>query len=254
MNKRFVLLAFASVFLLSAVIGSQLIVSVAAPLNVGVSPGDWAEYDCYPSGNGTMPAEMNMTWAKITVLDVLGTNITYQDITRYANTSELTYTYWLDVTTGQATNPFASGVFIAANLTAGDLIYTSPPPYGPIPPGATINETIWRTYPVVGTVEVNHLNTTDTWTVDTTVVTQSLNYYWYRATGILAEVSIYQIEQPDVGPPTWIKLEVVTFDIIPEFPPALILPLFMIATLTTVWLGKKIWSTKKSIKKPSPCT
>jgi len=253
MNKKFVFLAFAYVFLLLAVIGSQLIVVVAAQ-GVGVSEGDWVKYDCYPSTNGTLyHPNMNMTWMNVTVLDVLSTNITYQATVRYANGSEATFTAtWVDVATGHVSSVYAAGYFIAANLTAGELIYTDPPPET-VFQGATINETIWGTYPVVGYVEVNHLNTTDTWTIGTTVVTQSLNYYWYRATGILAKSSTYILEQPDVGPSTWSKLEIVTIDIIPEFPPALILPLFMIATLAAVWLGKTIWSTKKSIKKPSPC-
>jgi len=252
MKKKFVLSAFASVFLLSAVIGSQLIVAVAAQ-GVGVSEGDWAEYDCDPSTNGTLyHPSWNTTWSMSTVLEISGTNITYQGITRYANTTEVTTITVLDVATGQANTTYNSGSFIAANLTQGDLIYTNPSS-GAVPQGATINETIWGTYPVVGYVEVNHLNITSSWTVDTTVVTMSLNLYWYRATGMLTEVSIYILEQPDVGPATWSKLEMVTFDIIPEFPPALILPLLMIASLAAVWLGKTIWSTKKLIKKPSHC-
>lgn len=248
MNRKFVLFAFASLFLLSAVIGSQLIVAVAAQ-TVGVSEGDWAEYDCYPSTNGTLyHPSWNTTWMNITVLDVSGTNITFQSIVRYANTTEVTTITVLDVVTGQANATYSPCLFIAANLTQGDLIYTNPSS-GPVPQGATINETISREY-LGETVEVNHLNITTSWTTENDTVTLSYSLYWYRATGMLAEMSIYILEQQDVGPATWSKLEVV---IIPEFPPALILPLFMIATLITVWLGKRIWSTKKLIKKTSPC-
>lgn len=247
MNREFVLLAFASMLLLSAVIGSQLIVSVAAQ-SVGVSPGDWAEYAGTPSANGTLPSFMNITWSKVTVLEISGTNITFQQIMRYANTTEDMWIGVVDVATGQGNG---TGSFIAANLTQGDLIYTDPSP-GAFPPGATINETVSREY-LGETVEVNHLNITTSMKTplpENATLTMFLNFYWYRATGMLAEMSMYQLEQPEVDPATWTKLEIV---IIPEFPSALILPLFMIATLAAVWLGKTIWSTKKLIKKPSPC-
>lgn len=252
MNKKIVLSAFASLFLLSAVIGSQLIVSVAAQ-SVGVSVDDWAEYDVTYSGNATMPPpNQKEEWGKITVLGISGTNITYQQITRYADNHNETETYWLDVATGQANFTYAPGIFIAANLDPDDLIYTSPPPESGFV-GATITETISRTYPVIGTVEVNHLNRTFSWSELGRMITQTMNFYWHRTTGMAVEVSIYTLEQPDVGPSTWMKIEYKTIDIIPEFPPALILPLFMIATLAAVWLGKTIWSTKKLIKKTSPC-
>jgi len=69
---------------------------------------------------------------------------------------------------------------------------------------------------------------------------------------MIASFSLYQQVQL-VGGYEWIKIESVIIDIMPEFPPALILPLFMIATLAAVWLGKTMWSTKKLIKKTSPC-
>jgi hypothetical protein len=50
----------------------------------------------------------------------------------------------------------------------------------------------------------------------------------------------------------WMELKILIIDAIPEFPPALILPLFMIATLAAVFLGKAIWSTKKLTRKPTP--
>ena len=251
MKKKFLLLAFASVFLLSAVIASQLIVTVAALRNVGVSEGDWALYDWAFSTNMTMPPPLEeIDSIKITVLEISGTNITYQWITHYVNDTEETEIYVLDVDTGQGNGTYA---FIAKNLNPGDLIYTSPPPDGPIPQGATINETISLEY-LGGSVEVNHWNLNMSETIPGLVtLTKSTNLYWYRATGMMAEMSFYMLVEPDVGNATWSKYEAVIIDIIPEFPPALILPIFIITTLTAVWLGKKIWPTKKLTKKPSPC-
>jgi len=251
MKKKIVLLTLVSVFLLSAVIGSQLIVSVAAVRTVGVSKGDWIEYYTIWSGNGSMPSPGDRgVWGKITVLEVSGTNITFEKITLFADATEETTIHVIDVDTGKGNDTL--GFFIAKNLNESDLIYTSPPP--PQPPieipfqDATINETIWGTYPVVGYVEVNHWNIT---IVDGSVST-SFDYCWFRATGMIASFSLYQQVQLVEGY-EWVKIESVIIDIFPEFPPALILPLFMIATLAAVWLGKTIWSTKKLIKKTSPC-
>jgi len=249
MNKKFVLLTFASVFLLSTVIGAQLIVAVAAqPRIPGVNPGDWGTYGVTVSGNATMPGMENITWAEITVQEISGTNITFETRMRYANATEETETSVVDVDTGQGNG---TGVFIAANLNAGDLIYNSTEPYGMFY-DMTINETIFRAY-AIGNVEVNHCNVTMSYSIPEGMnQTSSMNYYWYKSTGMVTELSIYYLLEQD-GNMTWWDMELVITDVIPEFPQALILPLFMIVTLAAVWLGKAIWSTKKSIKKPPPC-
>ena len=229
MNKRFVLLAFASVFLLSAVVGVQLLAPVAAQLRIpGVSPGDWAEYFVIYSGNGTAPSEP-MDWVRLTVQTISGTNITYEQRIRLLDATEETDTFVVDVDTGQGNT--SGGMFIAADLNAGDPIYTSPDPLNMFY-GMTINETIFRTY-LGGSVEVNHWNLTMTQTFLGLNVTTSMNYYWYRATGMIAEMSTYSVLQ-QVGNTTWWGIEGVIIDIIPEFPPAIILPLFMITTLLAV--------------------
>ena len=248
MNRKFVLSAFASVFLLSAVVVAQLIVAVAAqPRIPGVSPGDWVSYSVTFYGNGTMPGMENVTWAKITVQEISGTNITFEIRAHYPNATEETDTMVLDVDTGQGNG---TSFFIAANLNAGDLIYNSTDPYI-LGARATINETIFRTY-AIGNVEVNHWNVTTVPEGEGWNQTTSMNYYWYKSTGMITEVHVYTL-LGQAGNMTWYEYEIVMIDIIPEFPPALIPLLFMIATLTAVWLGKTMWSTKKSINKPSPC-
>ena len=248
-NKKCILLTFTSAFLLLAVVGAQLIATVAALRDVGVSEGDWVEYDFIYSGNGTLPPPGEvMDWAKITVLEISGTNITWEEITVYVDQSNETKIYVLDVDTGQGNG---TGVLVAKNLNQSDLIYTSPPPSGPFGisfQGATINETIFREY-LGGPVEVNHWNLTMSTTVPAGTISNITNLYWFRATGMAAELSVYMLSQPNVGDTLWLKMEAVIIDIIPEFPPSLLLPLFMTATLTTVWVMKTVWSTKKPIKK-----
>jgi hypothetical protein len=249
MKKKIVLVALASMFLLSAVIGSQLMVTAAALTRVpGVSPDQWYWYSFTYSGNATMPpANETMEWANATILTVSGTNVTFKMRLHYADGHENASISILNVDTGQGNG---TGILIAANLNAGDLIYTSPPTSGLISTGATINETISRTYSI-GTLEVNHLNITKTYTYPGFEnFTVSENVYWGQTTGMLTEMSIYELIQRPSNM-TWSDMDAViaNVSVIPEFPPALILPLFMIATIAAVWLGKAIWSTKKLTRK-----
>jgi hypothetical protein len=252
MNKKIVLLALACMFLLSAAIGAQLMVAVAAIVREpGVSVGDWALYDVTFSGNGTLVYElrsMNATWVKITVQEISSTNITSEILEHYSNGTEETSVNLVNVDTGQGNG---TGIFIAANLNASNLIYTSSSVgLGINFTGATINETISRTYSI-GTLEVNHLNITTTSTSPGVMnQTLSTNYYWRKTTGMLTELSLYA-QVGNMTYMTWVDFDAVIAGVIPEFPPALILPLFMIATIAAVWLGKAIWSTKKLTRKTS---
>ena len=56
------------------------------------------------------------------------------------------------------------------------------------------------------------INTYPGWTV-----TQTVDCYWVRATGMITEISGYRLSQPDVGNTTWMKTEVVRANI-SEFP------------------------------------
>ncbi|MGQ9461014.1 MAG: hypothetical protein ACUVRA_07280 [Candidatus Bathyarchaeaceae archaeon] len=253
MDKKIVLLALASMFLLSIVIGAQLMVGVAAVVQEpGVNEGDWADYICFWNGTELPDPSERVELINATILEVSGTNVTFETIVHYADGHNETDINVVDVDTGHGN---ATGIIIAKNLNAGDFIYTDPPPSGPFEisfEGATINETISREY-VGEIVEVNHLNITTIETDPETGATyiQIWNFYWFRATGMLAEMSYYYLVQSVVGPEYWMELKILIIDMIPEFPPALILPLFMIATLAAVFLGKAIWSTKKLTRKPT---
>jgi len=157
---------------------------------VGVSEGSWFEYLSNWAWTSNDPnaeppsywVEVNNTeWLRISVQSISGTNITSQGLTHFKNGSEWTDTYVVDVDTGQGNG---TGTFIAANVSIGDLIYTSPPPG--LFEGATLNETMLAIY-LGETVEVNHLNLTQTWTYLGFEYAWSVNYYWYRDAGALCE-------------------------------------------------------------------
>jgi hypothetical protein len=239
-------------FLMSVVVGSRSIVTVAAQTRApGVSPGDWADYNATYSGNGTMPSSENtLQRANLTILAVSGTNVTFELGLQYADGHENASIYVLNVDTGQGNGTY---LVIAGNLNAGEAVYT-----GSSFNSTTINETISRGYPYpVGTIEVNHLNITSAYSYPGYEnLTTSANFYWHQTTGMLTEFSIYQLTQTPSNT-TWMEEHVVITDwgsgvVIPEFPPALILLLFMIAIIAAVFLGKTIWSTKKLTEKTSP--
>lgn len=249
--KKIVLFVSAFMFLLLAVIGSQLMVTVAVPTGQpGVSPGEWYYYTVTYCGNGTMPSpNEKLVWLNTTILEVTGTNVTFESRAHFADDHESAGIGIVDVDTGQGNG---TGTIIAKNLYQGDLIYESPPLSGSLGvnfQGLTINGTIFHTY--LGTsVEVNNLTITRTpWPM----TNQTLSFYWNRTTGMQNEVSLYQVTQ-EVYVKTWIYMDIVITDVglVPEFPPVLILPLLIIATIAAVFLGKTTWSTKKLLRKPSP--
>ncbi len=210
---------------------------------VGVSPGDWAEYICLWSGNGTLPEPQYRTdWMKFIVKEVSGLNVTYEQLSRMADGSETNYTNVENVETGEYCG---SSVIIAADLNQGDLIYTNPPAYSYFE-GATINETTYRN--ILGEIaEVNIMNLTVTTSSPSINHTVSYEFWWFRSTGCIAAATIYVLTQiagnmtlaNENSTTTWMKMEVVIYSIIPEFPSFLILPLFMIATLLAVIVHRR---------------
>jgi hypothetical protein len=95
----------------------------------GVHPEDWFKYSITLGGNGTIPPDswafpfVGAEWSLVRVTDVSGTNVTEQSTRHYQNGSETTYSFWVDVNTGEYFGR-SWGEFIAANLSVGDAIYT----------------------------------------------------------------------------------------------------------------------------------
>jgi hypothetical protein len=200
-------------------IGMSGVKTALGQRTVGVNICDWAEYTVFYSGNATFPPQLSLDleWMKLTVEDISGTNITFVQIYHYTNGTEEGGINSVDVDTGQG---HGTGMFIAKNLNESDLIYTSPPPSGPFNlnfGGLTINETISRLY-LSETVETNHLNVTGSESIAEGNQTVSLNFYWYKATGALAEMSAYAVYQWDSGNTTWLEygLVVSAMEVLPQ--------------------------------------
>jgi hypothetical protein len=200
-------------------IGMSGVKTALGQRTVGVNICDWAEYTVFYSGNATFPPQLSLDleWMKLTVEYISGTNITFVQIYHYTNGTEEGGINSVDVDTGQG---HGTGMFIAKNLNESDLIYTSPPPSGPFNlnfGGLTINETISRLY-LSETVETNHLNVTGSESIAEGNQTVSLNFYWYKATGALAEMSAYAVYQWDSGNTTWLEygLVVSAMEVLPQ--------------------------------------
>jgi hypothetical protein len=198
---------------------------------VGVNVGNWAQYSITHEGNSTaidMGDEVNWTAATFTVLAISGTNVTMQGHVYYVNGSDFTETGWIDVDTGQSGgNATGAGTLISANLMQGDLVYTTAvaPFYG-----GTINETISRNY-MGSPADVNHYVVNMTTPPNPFAnVTFRWDWYWYKATGIPAEITM-NYEENAASNMTWFSWSMTINGIVPEFPTAYATAVFMIATL-----------------------
>jgi hypothetical protein len=107
-------------FALIAVLGLSLLASIAAADNVvAVKAGDWIEYNVTTTGNPT-PIH-NITWARLDVKTVTGSEINTDIQTQLANG-----TLWLEPNTtfDVATGVVGEGAIIPTNLTVGDVYYS----------------------------------------------------------------------------------------------------------------------------------
>jgi hypothetical protein len=229
-TSRFILLIFAMLLLASSACSSA-----SAKRTVGVQVGDWAEYTVTgtfqgnasdPFVNATDPFE-NVTSVRMTVINIVDTNVTLEAHVYYENGSDAVDPGWVDVDTGNGTY---SGWIIAANLNAGDHVYTdNQTMFGEL----TMNETIMREY-VGSMVEVNHciLNVT---TPPNPFYNMSmlLDWYWYRDSGMVVEMHMY-IHMEGMGDAMLVDVHMNLTDVIPEFPIATYVPAFMLTTIAVV--------------------
>jgi len=198
----------------------------ATQWTVGVKVGDWAEYSIVWPVNATTTYTGTM---KIEVTNVESTTIYYNLSYNPPLPPEYPTTFSsgsIDVSTGVSTG-FSLGFFIAANLNAGDQ-------FAPAQTALTINETVSREYSGQN-VEVNHLNVSDS--SGTTI-----NFYWVKATGMLAEYNIHEVFNGEVSDST---ARLTSASVIPEFPTPLLLLTFVAATLSAaIVLRRKKHITK----------
>jgi len=194
--------------------------------------GDWAEYTVTGvyQGDVTDPLE-NVTSMRVTVVDIVDTNVTIEAHFYFENGSDTVEPGWVDVETGNGTH---QGWLIAANLNEGDRVYTSNQTmFGEL----AINETITREY-LGSTVEMNHfiLNMT---IPPNPFFNMSLlmDWYWYRDSGMVAEMRMYYLTE-SIGNTTMFDVNVNVLNVIPEFPISAFLPLFITITTTVIILAK----------------
>jgi len=249
-HNKIVVLAFLFLTLLFTIIRMQTMKAMAQGKVPGVKAGDWIEYFVSLSGNATLGEgggpQPGVNYAKLTVMEVSGTNITAEALIRYENGTQTTEINAIDVDSGQGNG---SALFIAANLTKGDLVYTGNWSEGPISPGVTINETILREY-LGSIVEVNQLNVTTGYTSPDFNYSLSISYYWYKATGMMAEMFMEYWFQNETTY-AWASFYGTVIGMVPEFSPILIIPLALAVTLVAVLLSKFL-STQARAKRHAP--
>jgi len=192
MTKKNVLL-FTWVLLFLAALTLQYFESVIGehtPRRAGVEAGDWSKYGDIRvtwntnDTNAKPPQELvatnNTAWVKLAVLNVTGTVVRYQNLTRFKDGNETTNVAWVDVESGVGTGLLD---FIAANLTEGEGLYTDEPNSK-----MTFNETIEREY--LGAQRfANHLSLNFTYQNSTSsqMIQYAFDFYWDRETGIITE-------------------------------------------------------------------
>lgn len=198
----------------------------AAQRTVGVKAGDWAEYAFTLSGNATVAYTGTM---KLGVKEVASTTITYN----------ISYTPALppgafvvgldpkDYTCDAATGEGSSGLFIAANLSTGDTLYTSMNASMNGPLSATSS----REY-MGQTIEVNH------WFY--LMGSPSIDLFWVRATGMLAELHIAVVIDTTSNTTIIEDATLTATSVIPEFPSTITFPLLLLLlTLAMTIVSRK---------------
>jgi hypothetical protein len=143
----------------------------APPYSAGVRTGDWANYAV--SGDQAM----NVVRSNITVIQIIGTNVTVRSTDVYVDGTASSEILWIDVSTGQNnTARLSEPLFFFVILPGrgiGQHIYGSQS-------SLIIQNSLDRTY-VQASRRTNFGNIT-------LVGTGSTAYYWDAQTGILSEI------------------------------------------------------------------
>ena len=165
----------------------------------------------------------------ISILDVSGTNVTFQRLMHLKNGTERTDFGLTDVDTGEGN---ATMWVVSANLDPNDSLYTT----GDYSTWK-INETLASAYPH-GVRDTNHVNITAEDTMNGVYMYTSQNYYWDRSTGIVVEMALIQRSQMDAVQTNMTSIITITESdvwVIPEFstwtPTLLTLIVLIVATV-----------------------
>ena len=153
----------------------------------GVSEGDWFKYNL----SMDFDSLLNMTSEEfsfadfligetvtLTIQNVSGTNVTGVFTIEYENGTEYSQSGSVDLTTGEGD---LRSWLIAADLNAGDPLYTSEP-------DEMINETSVQTY-FWGARETNHLIYSYNFTSEEDYSYLSVDMFWDKETGVVTKLS-----------------------------------------------------------------
>jgi hypothetical protein len=94
--------------------------------SVGVKEGDWIEYEVSITGKGSPPPTHDVTWFRITVLEVHGTAFSADFTARYSNGTMGSAVWYFNFTEGDV----RGWVIIPSNLGPGDSFYDYSPHTG----------------------------------------------------------------------------------------------------------------------------
>jgi hypothetical protein len=154
--------------------------------SIGVFSGQTAEYTYAISGtvrnsDGTLNRTIPYIVAyveKITILEVSGTNVTFEFERDSLNGTDDAGTCWIDVSSGNGTGYF---VVVSANVNAGGLLYPDWKNAEQTSEGApAVNETV-SLASADGTITANHLSYVNT--VDEQTYYE--DYYWEKSSGLM---------------------------------------------------------------------
>ncbi len=173
-------------FMIRAIVGTGI-----PETAVGVRTGDWAGYgdisfewaSNWP-GYEEPPAEMNMSWFDMEILDIHNSNATARGTAIYKNGTEQTDVMWGDIATGEGN---LSASIIPSDLDPGDPIPANFT-FGPeISFEVSINGTVTRSYAGANR-EVNYVDITYPIIYgNVTYGSLNMSFYWDKKTGITCE-------------------------------------------------------------------
>jgi len=149
---------------LTVLVGMHFSAVVSAEIVVGVKQGDWIEYKVTFTGN--VPAEHDVTSAKIEIISVEEKKIDVEITSIYSDGREETATSTLNLETGQIGDAF----IIPANLDKGD----------------TFLEQHEGTITISGVEERTYAGATRSVVYASTSLTM---FYWDQSTGFLVEAT-----------------------------------------------------------------
>jgi hypothetical protein len=224
-----------SAFILTLLVASTAASVFAQPQAVpGVYVGDTFTYQSIYYWNSTNPndvvpaylAAQNESTLQVTVQQVAGSTAVVEEVFTYKNGSQVSTTETDEVNSGIT----GTVLLYAANLTAGSLLFPgSELPY-------VINGTSFRDFAGEAR-QVNHIEVNNTGGEDTAY--SYMDLYFDKQTGVLIEYYLTKVytELPTQTTTQHLVLQDSNVWTIPEFPAALMVPLFLAASAAGLTLA-----------------